>query len=168
MKIRFSEIPDDGLRLEINDESWFPDHDLQRSGPVKSRLFMKRESDDRVLLEGEIKTVVSFDCDRCLENFQMELGGKFKLDLEYVAGQMEESAEHECSPAEMDMMYQDKPEVDVFEILCQQVFLMAPEKHMCSEDCKGFCPQCGADLNAITCDCKKDLKSSPFDVLKDL
>ena len=90
MKVRFSEIPDDGLRLEINDEAWFPDHDLQRNGPVKSRVFLKRESDDRVLLEGEIKTVVSYYCDRCLEHYRMELGGKFKLDLEYVAGRKDQ------------------------------------------------------------------------------
>ena len=169
MKVRFSEIPDDGLRLEINDESWFPDQDLQRSGPVKSRVFLQRQSDDRVLLEGELKTTVSYECDRCLELYRMELGGKFKLDLEYVAGRMAaETAEHECSPAEMDMVYMEEPEVDVFEILCQQVFLMAPEKHVCSDNCQGLCPSCGINLNTESCDCKKDQKSSPFDVLKKL
>ncbi len=168
MKIRFSEIPDDGLRLEINDESWFPDHELQRSGPVKSWLFMKRESEDRVLLEGEIKTIIAYDCDRCLQRYQMELGGKFKLDLEYVAGKMEETAEHECSPSEMDMIYLDEPVIDIFQILSQQILLQVPEKRVCSEDCKGFCPSCSTNLNTDSCDCKKDLKSSPFDVLKDL
>jgi uncharacterized protein len=168
MKVRFNEIPDDGLRLEINDESWFPDHDLQRSEPVKSRVFMKRESEDRVLLEGEIKTRVSFDCDRCLAGYQIELGSKFKLDLEYVAGKMKETAEHECSPAEMDMMYLDEPVIDVFQILNQQIFLLVPEKHVCSEECKGLCPSCGVNLNKQSCDCQKDLKASPFDVLKNL
>ncbi|MBW2217822.1 MAG: DUF177 domain-containing protein [Deltaproteobacteria bacterium] len=168
MKIRFSEIPDDGLRLEINDEAWFPDQDLQRCGPVKSRIFLKRESEERVLIEGEIQTMVSFDCDRCLKNYEMELGGEFKLDLEYVAGRREETAEHECGSAEMDMMYLDEPVVDLFQILCQQVFLLVPEKHVCTEDCRGFCPSCGVNLNSKTCDCKKELKSSPFDVLKNL
>ena len=168
MKILFSEIPADGLRLEISDESWFPDQDLKRSGSVKSRLFMKRESDDRVLLEGEVKTVISFDCDRCLENYQMDLDGKFKLNLEYVAGRMEETAEHECSPVEMDMLYLEEPEIDVFQILYQQIFLMVPEKHVCADECKGLCPGCGGNLNEKSCDCKKDLKPSPFDVLKNL
>ena len=168
MKIRFSEIPDHGLRLEISDEAWFPDQDLQRRGPVKSRIFLKRESEERVLLEGEIKTRVSFDCDRCLKNYETELGGKFKLNLEYVAEKMDETAEHECSSAEMDMMYLDEPVVDVFQILSQQVFLLAPEKHVCSENCKGLCPSCAVNLNTKTCDCKKELKSSPFDVLKNL
>jgi len=168
MKIRFSEIPDDGLRLEINDESWFPDQDLQRSEPVKSWVFMKRESDDRVLLEGEIKTVLSYECDRCLKHYQVELGRKFKLDLEYVPGKQEVTAEHECSPSEMDMMYMDEPVIDVFQVLYQQIFLLVPEKHICSEECKGLCPSCGVNLNTDSCNCKKDLKSSPFDVLKNL
>ena len=27
-------------------------------------------------------------------------------------------------------------------------------KHLCSEDCKGRCPLCGADLNEGPCQCK--------------
>ena len=57
MKVRFGEIPDEGLRFEIKDESWFPDHELQRSGPVLAIVVLKRNGVDRVLLEGEIKEV---------------------------------------------------------------------------------------------------------------
>jgi uncharacterized protein len=27
-------------------------------------------------------------------------------------------------------------------------------KPLCSEDCKGICPQCGQDLNEGECDCE--------------
>ncbi|MDH3781794.1 MAG: DUF177 domain-containing protein [Desulfobulbaceae bacterium] len=166
MKVRFGEIPDEGLRFEIKDESWFPDHELQRSGPVLAIVVLKRNGVDRVLLEGEIKTTLAFDCDRCLENYSMELDSSFKLDLEYAAGHRLDTAEHEVSPAEMDMIYLEEPVVDVFEILSQQIFLMVPGKHLCSESCKGLCPRCGANLNEEACDCKQELKSSPFAILK--
>jgi len=166
MKVRFGEIPADGLRLEVHDESWFPDQELSRTGPVKAIILLKRNGTDRVLLEGGIKTTVTFDCDRCLENYSMDIDDNFKLDLEYSPSSRLEPAEHEISPTEMDMIYLKEPVIDIFEILSQQVFLMIPEKHLCLETCKGLCPRCGANLNQETCNCRQEFKSSPFDILK--
>ena len=166
MKVRFGEIPEQGLHYDIHDDSWFPDHDLHRTDPVRSVIALKRNSDDRVLLEGEIHTTLACDCDRCIENFSMELDLSFTVDLEYAPGNILESAEHECSMAEMDVMYLKEPIIDVFEILNHQVFLMISEKHLCSESCKGICFQCGVNLNLETCDCKKESKPSPFAILK--
>ena len=166
MKVRFGEIPEEGLRFEIKDESWFPDRDLNRTVPVRSIIKMKRNGVDRVLLEGEINTAIAFGCDRCLEEYIMDLDNSFKLDLEYVSSNKLEPAEHEVSLSEMDMIYLKEPVIDVFAILKQQVFLMIPEKHLCTESCKGLCTMCGANLNAETCDCKQDLKSLPFAILK--
>lgn len=166
MKVRFGEIPEEGLRYEISDESWFPDHDLHRSGPVRSMVILKRNGVDRVLLTGEIHTQVAFDCDRCTENFQMELDSSFKLDIEYAPDSLHDNAEHECSPLEMDVIYMNEPVIDIFEMLRQQVFLVISEKHLCLDSCKGLCSNCGVNLNQESCDCKKELKSSPFDILK--
>jgi len=166
MKVRFGEIPAEGLRYKISDESWFPDHDLQRAGPVRCEVILKRDGDARVLLTGRIWTTLVLDCDRCAESYNLELDDSFKLDLEYAPGKSADQGEHECSPSEMDMIYLQEPAIELFEILTQQIFLMIPEKNLCSETCRGLCPGCGANLNLETCDCKKDLKSSPFAVLK--
>ena len=164
--MRFGEIPEDGLQYDIKDESWFPDHDLHRSGPVRSVIVLKRNGDDRVLLTGEIQTTLAYDCDRCIENFSMALDHSFTVDLEYAPGNILEPAEHECSSSEMDVIYIKEPVVDVFEILNQQIFLMISEKHLCSDSCKGLCSQCGINLNLQTCLCRKELKPSPFAILK--
>jgi uncharacterized protein len=166
MKVRFGEIPEEGARYEINDESWFPDRELQRTGPVRSVILLKRNGVDRVLLSGEIQTTVSFDCDRCVEKFSQELESSFKLDLEYAPVNVLETGEHECSPSEMDVIYLKEPVIDVFEILNQQIFLVINEKHLCKESCKGLCPKCAVNLNLETCDCKYEIKSSPFAILK--
>jgi uncharacterized protein len=119
-----------------------------------------------VLAEGKIKTTVAFACDRCLENYTLDIDDSFKLDLEYTATDRFVAAEHEISPSEMDMIYLEEPVLDVFEILGQQVFLMIPGKHLCQESCKGLCAMCGANLNIETCGCRQELKSSPFSILK--
>ena len=33
------------------------------------------------------------------------------------------------------------------------LFLELPSRDLCSEDCRGFCPKCGKDLNEGNCDC---------------
>ena len=141
--MRFGEIPEDGLQYYIKDESWFPDHDLHRTGPVRSMIVLKREGSDRVLMTGEIQTTLSFDCDRCIENFSTELDQRFTVDLEYAPGNISEPAEHECSSSEMDVIYLKEPVIDVFEILNQQIFLMTSGKYLCSDSCKGLCSGCG-------------------------
>jgi len=167
MKVRFGEIPEEGLRFEINDESWFPDHELNRTGPVKSMVSLKRKGMDRVLLTGKIQTETAFDCDRCTENFNMQFDSNFTLDLEYAPDAVQQPAEHECTPLEMDVIYLNEPVINIFEMLRQQVFLALSEKHLCSDSCKGLCSSCGINLNLATCDCKKELKSSPFAILQE-
>ena len=112
------------------------------------------------------RTTIGFACDRCLENYSLDLDESFKLDLEYAAGSKLAQAEHEISSMEMDMINLKEPVVDIFELLTQQVFLMLPEKHLCRETCKGLCSRCGANLNQVTCECKQEITSSPFAVLK--
>jgi len=166
MKVRFGEIPAEGLRFEIKDESWFPDHEVKRTGPVKATVVLKPKGTDRVLFEGRIQTTIGFECDRCLDDYNMDIDESFNLDLEYAPSNKLEPAEHEISISDMDMIYLKEPVVDIFEILSQQIFLLIPEKHLCSESCKGLCPGCGINLNQETCGCRQNLTSSPFSVLK--
>jgi len=38
-------------------------------------------------------------------------------------------------------------------ILIEQLQLNVPMKPLCRADCRGLCPDCGADLNAGACSC---------------
>lgn len=37
-----------------------------------------------------------------------------------------------------------------------QIIMEFPERFLCSEDCKGLCPNCGCNLNESTCSCEED------------
>ena len=42
--------------------------------------------------------------------------------------------------------------------LMREVFLLEMDtKNLCSEECKGLCSGCGADLNVEPCRCKKEI-----------
>ena len=43
------------------------------------------------------------------------------------------------------------------ELFTTALVLSMDAKHVCSEDCKGLCPTCGADLNNGPCNCGKEI-----------
>ena len=54
-----------------------------------------------------------------------------------------------------DIVLLESDEVDVTELARDAFILDMDTKFLCSEDCKGLCPGCGADLNCESCRCKK-------------
>ncbi len=43
--------------------------------------------------------------------------------------------------------------LDFYELVFTEVVLAMPNKHLCSEDCKGLCQVCGKNLNDGPCGC---------------
>lgn len=58
--------------------------------------------------------------------------------------------------------------VDLTEDIREAILLLFPAYPVCSEGCRGLCPQCGADLNKTDCDCVKPTNTrwSELDNLK--
>ncbi|MEJ2032639.1 MAG: DUF177 domain-containing protein [Deltaproteobacteria bacterium] len=167
MNIRFDEIPEEGLRLHIEEESWFPDREVDRRGGVAADVFLQKR-EQRVFVEGSVATSVRLSCDRCLESFCTPLASTFKIDIELVDKLPARESEHFCSGEEMDMMFVAAPAIDIFQVLAQQIFIALPVKKLCSENCAGLCSRCGANLNVEPCGCAEEKKPSPFEVLNSL
>lgn len=169
MLVRFIEIPVGGLRLNISDTSWFPDHELSRTGALHADVFLERKQ-DRVLLEGNLEATLCCACDRCLVAYQLPLRSNFRVDFELQqhAPELDLPADHLCGPSEMDVIVLEEPVLNIFEILKQQMYLAMPMKYLCREDCRGLCKQCGADLNQSACDCDRKIQGNPFRVLNGL
>lgn len=92
------------------------------------------------------KTTLDAVCDRC--------GKAFAQEKEISYG---------CLLAE-ELQHEDNDEIVLLEDGCVDVgdlartaFILGMDtKTLCSEDCKGLCPRCGADLNLGPCSCKKE------------
>lgn len=168
MHVRFDEVPEEGLWLDITDESWFPDQEISRQGQVCSRVYLERKN-NRVLLEGTLNTKIALDCDRCLDSFLYPLDINFKIDLELAEkSSVGLEGEHACRSDEMDVMFLDGPVIDLFYLLQHQVFLALPTKKLCKIDCLGLCPKCGENLNMEQCKCQNAPEASPFSILRNL
>ena len=57
-------------------------------------------------------------------------------------------------------------EIDLSGPIWETLITALPSRVLCSDDCKGLCPQCGANLNKVTCGCTKDNSDPRFDVLR--
>ena len=55
-----------------------------------------------------------------------------------------------------DILLLEGDEVDLDELVRVEFILHMDSKTLCSENCKGLCPRCGADLNLGPCSCKKE------------
>ena len=97
-------------------------------------------------LEGTAETTLELVCDRCLKPFSQDLALPVSTLL---AEELEDEENDEI------VLLQDGA-ADLDEIFTTALVLSMDAKHLCSEDCKGLCPTCGADLNLGPCQCRKE------------
>lgn len=58
--------------------------------------------------------------------------------------------------------------VDVDALAREALVLALPFQPLCDEECKGLCPQCGADLNREVCRCQEDDLDPRWEALRGL
>lgn len=98
-------------------------------------------------LTGTIKTKMLCVCDRCGE--QYEADRRISLEIPLAA-----ELEDEENP---DIFFVDGNELDLDDVLGTCFILEMDAKFLCSEDCKGLCEKCGANLNNGPCSCGRDI-----------
>ncbi len=96
-------------------------------------------------VSGSLHGRVTAACGRCLEPAVLELEQDFDLS---------QTLDEELEQDELLLREADgKIELDAGTILWEQFVLALPDKVLCSEECKGLCAQCGANLNTGPCGC---------------
>lgn len=96
-------------------------------------------------LELTAQTTLDCVCDRCAREFRREK----KISYECTLANERQSEEND------DIVLLEDGEFADVEDLAKTAFILGMDtKILCSEDCKGLCPRCGADLNLGPCSCK--------------
>ncbi len=104
----------------------------------------------RIELAVKIDAVVDTKCARCLKPLQ------FPLQME-----VEEAVGEEGVVLEGTILNVDN-------IVKNNIVVELPIRFLCTDDCKGICSNCGADLNIAECNCKHEQFDERFAVLKKL
>ena len=143
------------------------DSDYRVAAPVELVLDVQRLGADAFGLSGRATTRLQVDCSRCVEPFEVPVDAAF--ELRYVpqdenAGQ----GEIEVGEDELATAFYREGMVDLIELLREQFVLALPMKPLCSEACRGLCPECGTNLNRTQCTCAPKWEDPRLAPLKSL
>jgi uncharacterized protein len=132
--------------------------------PVRLVADITRKGQD-LYLKGKATVRAVLECARCLEEFQCDLEASIALWI-----MIREDVE-EIGPEERENVVEVRGGTvyaDLTDHVRTELLLQVPLKQLCKPDCKGLCPKCGTDLNKGQCTCKKEIKDSRWEALKDL
>ena len=116
-------------------------------------------SEDGLFVWGKVNAEISAPCARCLKDVNYPVETEFSEVFKDAPDEDDEAYVYSGEFAELDKVLEDR------------ILLVLPVRFLCSEDCKGLCQYCGADLNDGDCGCKgkqDPTEDSPFSGLKGL
>lgn len=112
------------------------------SSPVHIDVHVQSLADVVLLI-----AVTQFDychpCDRCLEDTVQNYCYSFEHRI----------VDSTSSLSNEDYIVAKDYSIDLSELIRADILLELPLKNLCSPDCKGLCPICGANLNNNPCSC---------------
>ena len=138
-----------GKRLDFQFELDLSDMEFSGRCPISRPVAVSGEVRNTAgILELTLNARSTLDavCDRCGKAFVQEKDVLFACML---AEELQNEENDEIVLLEDGM-------VDVGDLARTAFILDMDTKTLCSEDCKGLCPRCGADLNLGPCSCKKE------------
>jgi uncharacterized protein len=148
---------------EVGDEG-----DTYRIAAPVEVTFDIHKDKEKFRLAGRVKTELELACSRCLEPFRFPVDAPF--DVRFLpASELNVEGEREVEEEDLETSFYKDDQIDLNELLREQFYLALPMKPLCTEDCKGLCPQCGINLNTGSCDCApawEDPRLAPLKALK--
>ena len=112
---------------------------------ISGRLYSKA---DVLYLDLKIEFRFCGVCDRCAEEIEKD----FAIKINKIIVEELQNIDNDD-----DYIVVDNQLLDLDELVNEEVSLSLPSKILCSDDCKGLCPNCGTNLNVNKCDCKGDV-----------
>ena len=174
MKIRIDDLKN--KTVELSDEEPVEGYPtllaLQEAGechflaPLWIHLTVAREF-DHIRVNGRVETSLRLDCARCLAEFRVNINSPFTIFYMRAAG-LPQDEDVELAENDLISSTYEGDEIDFASEIAEQVMLEIPFKPLCREDCRGLCPNCGAELNVAECSCGRNDASFRFSALKDL
>lgn len=153
MKVNVAQVRNregESVRFELMGE--FSSFDLGTEAlsfqtPVHVQLQVNH-TNKAMLVYGNIQTALKATCGRCLETYVYPLSLSFQDEWVFRAQATDDLLE--------TALLLDKDEIDIKERIFEQIVLALPMKFICSAECQGLCPTCGANRNLTPCHCAKD------------
>jgi len=149
MKINIQNLEQNLLEVSADIDSDFLDTNTRKFYPNKVSVHVVvDEFGKNYKMDVDIRTTAVYICDRCLVEYESPF--KARQRRVFHLGTQDNPPDDE-----MDTLPANSTEIELNPFLREMVLLNHPVKMLCREDCKGICPQCGADLNYEACKCSE-------------
>ena len=106
-------------------------------------------------------------CARCLDPVDIPLDGEFDLLFRPESADAD-SGERAITEDETEIGYYGRSGLLLEDVVREQVLLSLPGRTLCTQDCKGLCPQCGQNLNHSSCTCAETAVDPRWNALQGL
>jgi uncharacterized protein len=161
---------------EVRFDETFPPGEIDFSGSevtqvaplhVRGVAELLHNTGGEVRIKGRMTTTVEAVCDRCLGPVRFEIDAPF--DLFYrPESDLPDEDEFAIDEGEAEIAYYKEPGLILEEVLAEQIQLQLPMQRICSENCEGICPICGANRNETACRCTPVAPDDRWSALRNL
>lgn len=132
------------FQLDLSELEFYGEHPIAKPLEVTGEA---RNMAGALFLTAKAETELDLVCDRCVRPFQ-----KTKtVEIHTLVAERLEDEEN------TDIVLMDGSFLDLDQVVTTAFILEMDTKNLCSEDCKGLCPKCGANLNDGPCNCKPEI-----------
>jgi uncharacterized protein len=133
-------------------------------GPLRVALSYYRAGTE-IFVSGTLDAVTTAACSRCAEEFSQPAQRHFRYVLAPKAINTNDFA---LKAEDLELSFYHGEEIDLTPLIREQVLLALAERPLCRQECRGLCPQCGADLNEGDCGCTSGGPDPRLAVLRNL
>ena len=102
-----------------------------------------------IYMTGEIRARFSTLCSRCADELEQEV----TIPVKYIYKKYSQRLRPEDQLPDLDLGFYDGLQLDVGDVVRDVLILSLPFTPLCSPDCEGVCPNCGANRNRENCQC---------------
>lgn len=114
--------------------------------PLSCSVGLFRQGGDNIYITTDVNATILVECRRCINPFE--------VDIATTLGVLFSIGDTSSETDEDDERYYDGETLDISEDVRRALVLEIPTWSLCSETCKGLCPQCGTNLNMTGCSCE--------------
>lgn len=125
--------------------------EVELMAPLAIHYIVTRDN-DIIHAAVDVKGRLATQCADCLSPVEYPLDLHFETDYLPAAPDMPEDLEAERQSPTIGY-YRKSVELGAY--IISETMLALPLRYLCSNDCKGLCAQCGANLNEGSCACGK-------------
>lgn len=171
--IQFDEIDKNGPQTYSRSYELTP-ADLKRDelanvGPVAIEVSAgKGHLPGEYLVDGNASFTADLECSRCVDPYPFASSSTFHLRFRPRPAGSGADDEIEVASEELDVEFYAERAIPLRHLASEQIQLSIPMKPLCTENCLGLCPKCGANRNTASCKCEVAIGDSRLAALHDI